>query len=343
VRDPVTGAWPMPQKAVWDLAGHEVPVGNFAEFVGSPAFQQRLDDMYAVGDKVMNGKDWWNLYGSDLERVYGKDRVAPLAGFLASTSPASAPVHNLRSASEYLRRLIAGEPIIQPDFRVPATAVGSLKTSMGAMAPGDFNRPGTRMPMEATRAPNLLKAASGQYAQLGQDKVNDMFHALTGMDVGVFDRRYAKLAEDWDRGLYAESQKDKLIGSMETGKVSSYALVENALRDGAKRYQMPLSKFSATVWEGIGETIKRTGQLYGMKQQAHSIPEASLGFPGIFGKMVEEKAAAWGISVAELERRLRSGNAELLSALIATPVGTALYRRYLAQHPPPPAAGAPSS
>ena len=346
--------WPTPQEAVYNLKGDKsVPVGNFAEFVSSPAFQQRLDEMFEAGTKVMNGKDWWNLYGSDLERVYGKERVAPLAAMLASTSPASDPVHNLRTASEYLRRLIKDEPIIQPKFRIPETAIGSREGTMGAMTPGDYNSPGTKMPMERTRAPNLRRAAEFDYStfkpgtdegpRLQQDKVNDMFHALTGMDVGVYDRRYAKLAEDWEKGIYAESTKDKLQGSMKTGKVSSYALVENALRDGAKRRGMNLSTYTAYVWEGIGETIKKTGKLYGMKQQAHSIPEASLGFPGIFNAMVAEKAKAWKLSVPEFEKLLREGHAELLTAVLATPAGLAAYRAWQAQHPDERAGAPPAS
>lgn len=334
-RDPVTGQWPQPQKAVFNLKTfEETPVGNLAEFLDSPEFQQRLDDMYQAGVPVMNGKEWWDLYGGPLERVYGKERVKPLAGFLASTSPASAPVHNLRAASEYLRRLIKDEPVIQKGFRIPETAVGSREGFMGASAAGgDFNAPGTQMPMEQTRAPNLRRVERGEYDQLQKDKVNDMFHALTGVDVGVYDRRYAKLAEDYKRGIYVDATKDKVPGSMGTGTVSPYALIENAVRTGAKRHGMPLGRFSAYVWEGIGDTIKKTGQLYGMKHPAHTIPDASQGFGGIFDAMIAEKAKAWGVTVAEFEKRLRNGDAELLMALLATPVGLAAYRQWEQANP----------
>jgi hypothetical protein len=326
------GKWEMPQIAGFNLADAEnVPVGNLAEFLNSPEFQQRLDEMYQKGVPVMNGKEWWNLYGGPLERVYGKERVAPLAAMLASTSPASAPVHNLRAASEYLRRLIKNEPILQEGFRIPETAVGHLKTSMGAMTPGDFNAPGTRMPMETTRGPNLQRAAAGDYAGLQKDKVNDMFHALTGHDVGVYDRRYAKLAEDWPRGIYVDATKDKVPGTMGSKSVSPYALIENAVRTGAKRHNMPLGRFSAYVWEGIGDTIKKTGQLYGMKHPSHTIPDASQGFAGIFEAMIAEKAKAWGITVAEMEKRLRNGDAELLTALLGTPVGMVAYQLWQQQ------------
>jgi hypothetical protein len=59
-----------------------------------------------------------------------------------------------------------------------------------------------------------------------------------------------------------------------------------------------------------------------------TIPEASQGFAGIFDKMVKEKAQAWGISVKEFERRLRRGDAELLTAILATPAGLAAYQQW---------------
>ena len=342
-RDPVTGAWPKAQEAIYDLErGADLPVGNFAEFVASPEFQRRLDDMYEAGVPVMKGTTWWNLFGGPLERVYGRERMQQVAGALASTSPASAPVHNLRSGSEYLRRLIKGEPIVQPDFRIPDTAVGSREGFMGATAPGDFNGPGTQMPMEATRAPNLRKVEAwgpggpdptDELTQLQKDKINDMFHALTGHDVSVIDRRYAKLAEAPERGIYVDATKDKVPGTMGTTKVSPYALIQNAVIDAARRRNMPVADYSATVWEGIGDTIKRTGQLYGVKHPAHTIPDASLGFGGIFDAMVKEKAAAWGISVKEFERRLRRGDAELLGVILATPVGMAAFQQWQREAP----------
>lgn len=334
VRDLVTGGWPKAQEAVFDLQrGESLPVGNLQEFLSGPEFQQRLDEQYAAGVPVMSGKEWWNLYGGPLERVYGKRRVKPLAGFLASTSPASAPVHNLRAASEYLRRLIKGEAIIQPKFRIPETAVGWRPGSIGGITPGDFGRPGTRMPMEATRAPNLRRVAAGQYEQLQKDKVNDMFHALTGEDVGVYDRRFAKLAEKPEAGVFVDATKDKVPGSMGTTQVSPYALIENAVRDGAARHNMPLKRYSAYVWEGIGDTIKKTGQLYGTKHPAHSIPEASQGFGGIAEDMIAEKAKIWGVSVKEFERRLRRGDAELLTAILSTSAGLAAYSQWAQADP----------
>jgi len=330
--DPKVGQWPKPQNAIYDLAEDRPrPVGNLHEFLNSPEFQQRLDAMLPVGAKVMNGEDWWKLYGTVLEEVYGKERIKPLAGFLASTSPASQPVHNLRAASEYLRRLIMDEPIIQPEFRIPETAVGWKKGYMGGSGPdvgGGFNSPGTLMPMEDSRKGNLQKVAAGQYDKLQEDKVNDMFHALVGEDIGVYDRHYAKTAEDWANGVYAETTPNKLQGSMVSGDVGSYAMVENAVRDGAKRNNMPLRQYSAYVWEGIRDTIKRTGELFGMKFPAGAIPDEAGGFAKLFNDMIAEKAADWGVTVPEFKWLLRNGHAELLTSVLSTGAGMAAYQQW---------------
>ena len=315
--------WPMPQEAVFDLQNaNDVPVGNLAEFLQSKEFQDRLDEMYKAGLPVMNGRDWWNIYGTDLERVYGKENMQTLAGLLASTSPQNSPVPNLRYATEYMRRLLKGEPVVQPNFTIPQSAVGFT--------------PGKMMGSESTRAANLERVAAGQMTQLQADKVNDMYHALIGnRDVAVMDRRYAKLAEDWKRGIFVDAIEDTIQGSMIPRSkvtphlnVSPYALIENAVRDGAKRYNMDPSEFSAIVWEGIGETIQKTDQLFGMAHPGSAIPPSSGGFPGIFMDMVTEKAKSLKITVAEMEKRLRNGDAELLAAILSTPAGLAAYQQW---------------
>lgn len=341
VRDPVTGQWPKPQKAGFNLETYDEPkVGNLHEFLQSDAFKQRLEEMYQRGVPLMNGQNWWQLHGTDLERVYGKENVKRLAGALAVTSPGTPPVHNMRSASEYMRRMLAGEPIVQPGFQIPATAVGSTEGAMGGVVPGDFNSPGTKMPMEEARVPNLKRVELGDYAKIQLDKANDMYHALIGEPVGVFDRHWAKLAEDWKTGVYAESTPNRLEGSMlpeadklagKKGQVNSYALVENAVRTAAKAKGLPLDHYSAYVWEGIRDTIKQTGELYGMEHRASAIPEASGGFPNLFNQMVAEKAKHMGMSVEKFEAGLRAGKYELLTAVLATPAGLAALHLWAQQ------------
>jgi hypothetical protein len=303
--------------------------------------------MRKTGMEVMNGKDWWDIYGSDLERVYGKERVRPLAALLATTSSGSPPVENLRAASEYMRRLIKGEDIIQPGFRIPETAVGYIGKRKAGKPYSDIASSmsgiGKKMPKEAGgRTPNLLKVQEGwraleggdprladqSFTDLNDDKVNDMFHALTGELVGVFDRHWAKLAEAPERGILAETGANVLKGSKVSGKVGSYALIENAVRSAAKDAGVPLPVYSAQVWEGIRHTIRSGKPLFGTMYKAEAIPEIVGGFPGIFQKVVEQKAKLWGLTVPQFEAKLRSGDAELLGAILATPIGMAAWRQW---------------
>lgn len=63
--------------------------------------------------------NWWDIRGSNMENVYGKANLPQVAGFTASTAPVSAPRENIQTMSEYMRRHIKGEPILQPEWRVP--------------------------------------------------------------------------------------------------------------------------------------------------------------------------------------------------------------------------------
>jgi len=302
------------QKAAYDVGSQEtIPIGNVYQFVQTPEFQQRMDEMLTVGSAVMDragSKPWWSLQGGEMARVYGTERLPRVAGYVASTSPSTDPVENVRRATEYIRRDIQGEPIIQPNYRRPETAMTT---------------PGKMLGMEGGLIPNLERVSEGRPEQIRKDKVNDMFHALMGKDVGVYDRHWAKLVEDPARGIYAETAPNIVEGAMD-GAPELYAWIDNAVRDGAKRNGMPVSEYSARIWEGIRETIRSKGVLYGTKYRAEAIPEYGGGIDEIFSQLVKAKAKHLKLSVAEMERRLRGGDAELLSTLLATPSGFALYR-----------------
>jgi hypothetical protein len=320
VRDPETGLWPtgQAQKEVYDVAsGQTSPVGNVTDFVNSPEFQQRLDAMYQAGAPVMEGKpEWWSLLGGPYEEVYGPERLQQNAGLLAATSPQSDPVTNARTASEYMRRVIKGEPTIQPDFRMPADAVAF--------------QPGLQMPFEKTRVANLERGAAGNIDDLRMDKVNDMAHALMGEDVNVVDRHFAKVAEDPARGIYASGESNVIPGAMDADP-ELYAWIDNALRDGAKRNGLSTKNCSATAWEGIRSTIKNTGELFGVQHRASAIPDTAGGFGDILTQLIEEKAGKLGITAQEMATRLRNGDASLLAAVLSTPVGLKAYREWSAR------------
>jgi hypothetical protein len=212
-----------------------------------------------------------------------------------------------------------------------------------------MTRRGMKMFDETGRVGNLEKAAQGDLDALQMDKVNDMGHALVGADVGVYDRQYAKLferpnpdpADPTAKGVYAEAVANVLEPSMtpkdkpnQKGYVGSYATIENVMRTKAKAAGVPLAQYTAAVWEGIRQMIRSSGELFGAKYDASAIPDTQGGFNELFPAMVQEKAAALGITVAELHRRLRAGDAELLGMLLSTPVGAAAYAAWEAQAAP---------
>ncbi|MEQ1726747.1 MAG: hypothetical protein ABL982_00085 [Vicinamibacterales bacterium] len=327
-RDAATGELPKAQKAVWDAtSGNELPVGNLHEFVKSPEFQQRLDEMSRAGNKAMGGdfKNWWDITKGPLARVYGKDRIDEVAGMLASTSPRNGPVSNMQMASELLRRVIKGEPVKQPNWRAPATAMGD-QTAVGGFSP----KPGAKFPNEGTYGGNAERVATGQGARITSDKVNDMRRALLGdEDVAVIDRHYAKVAEDPARGIFTDVKANRVTGSMQTGKREAYPDIENAVRTASKRAGVPLANYSAWVWEGIRDTIRQTGKLFGQSHRASAIPETTTGFNEIFEELVSKKAKHLGVTVQELERRLKSGDAELLGVLLSSGAGATAYQQFV--------------
>ncbi len=193
------------------LAGYNVgkqtsfPVGNWNEFVRSPEFAGRLDDMAQEGraylNQFPNEGQWWDMHGGPFERVYGTQNMPQVAGFTASTAPNSAPRENLQTMSEYMRRHIKGEPVIQPEWRVPA---------------GEMTRQeGKKIGMEKSRSANLNKTSLGLLDQLRQDKVREEALAMMG-DPGavVLDRHWARLAENPKAGIFTAAQE----GIIEPGK-----------------------------------------------------------------------------------------------------------------------------
>lgn len=327
------GTWPKAQEAIFDPVGENMfpPVGNHAEFVGSPEFQSRMDEMAAVGKRAMGGEnpDWWNITDGPMARVYGPENIEAMAGYTASTSPRNGPVDNLQIASEFMRRQLAGEPVRQPNWRAPSTAMGS-QSDVGGFSP----KAGAKFPNEGTYASNAERVRAGRPSTVRDDKVNDMFHALMGKLMGVYDQHWAKLAEAPERGIYTGAVANRIDGSMTSGRVEAYPVIENAVRDAAKRNGVDVARYSAWVWEGIRETIRSTGKLYGQTHRASAVPETTTGFNEIFEDLLQKKASHLGVSVPKLEAMLRRGDAELLSVLLATPIGAAAYSRWRADAEP---------
>jgi hypothetical protein len=353
VRNP-DGTWPRAQEAVADLSTNPVTftgIRNWNEFVTSPAFQQRLDEMATVGRGAMGEsfQNWWDITKGPLARVYGEDMIEKVAGLMASTSPQASPVSNMQLASELIRRAIRGETMRQPNWRAPATAMGDATQRLTGSPTGGFSpKPGAAMPAPNTWENNADLIMAGRGSEIGQDKVNDMRRALLGdLDVAVIDRHYAKLAEDPvgagvnpKLGIYTSTVPNRIETSMKTGKIENYPVIENEVRTAAERAGVPLAQYSAWVWEGIRDTIRKTGRLYGQPHRASAIPETTTGFNEVFEDLVKMKAQHLGLSVSELERRLRAGNAELLGAVLSTGAGATAYRAWEAEQTAP---GAPQA
>lgn len=298
------------------LAGYNVgrgasfPVGNWEEFVKSPEFANRMNEMAAVGRDYLNqhaSKEWWDMHGSSFERVYGPGRLEQLAGFIASTAPNAQPRENLQTMSEYMRRSIKGESIIQPDWRVPA----------GQMS----RREGSKIGMETGRSANLFKSENKRLADLLQDKVREEAMALMGdPNAVVLDRHWARIAEDPSRGIFAAVSE----GVIEPG--ADYKMLKSQVVKAAEAAGRNPRDYSADVWTGIRETIKNKSQLFGEKYKGSAIRGESKSYADQFDDLIADKAKFMGISVLEMEKRLRNGDATLLSLVLATPLGAAAYR-----------------
>jgi hypothetical protein len=111
--------------------------------------------------------------------------------------------------------------------------------------------------------------------------------------------------------------------------------MENAVRTAAKRNGMPVGEYSAQVWEGMRQTILKTGELFGVKHSSAAIPESVGGFGDLLPKMIQEYAAIKKLTVSEVEKRLAAGDISLLSALLSTGAGAAWFAKWQRDRPAP--------
>jgi len=296
-------------------SGQSFPVGNWEEFIRSPEFMGpngRLAQMEQVGRDYLARHptgDWWDIRGSTLEDVYGKSNLPQVAGFTASTAPVSAPRENIQTMSEYMRRHIKGEPILQPNWRVPA----------GAMTRTE----GVQIGMEGSRANNLTQSSLGNYGNLSGMKVGEEGRALMGDPKAVvLDRHQIRVSEDPSRGIFASGQPDII-------DPKRYGLLKGSITDYAKDYSTKnANRASADIWTGIRETIKNNSDLFGTKFKGSAITGDSKSYIDHFNDLIKDKAEFMKISVPEMKSRLGRGDANLLSLLLSTPIGAAIYAEY---------------
>ena len=289
--------------------GEELPIGNWREFIQSPEYHARMDEMAKTGRDYLSKhptQEWWDMHGTSFERVYGKENLPQVAGYTGATAPNAAPRENLQTMSEYMRRHLAGEPAIQPEWRVPE----------GMMS----RQAGKKIGMEASRRANIEKTARGDLAALQGPKVREEAKALMG-DPGaaVFDRHQIRLSEAPERGIYAAGRADTI-------SPADYDRLLEQFRIGASRNNRNVRDYSADVWTGIRETIRTQNQLFGQKYRGSAISGESKSYADHFDDLIRAKAQHLKISVQEMERRLRNGDANLMSAVLATPIGLTILR-----------------
>lgn len=298
--------------------GQEFPIGNWYDFIRGPEYQQRLIEMAGRGNEYLRqfpAAEWWDMYGSPFERVYGKENLPYVAGYTASTAPVTAPRPNLQQMSEYMRRQLAGEPIIQPDWRAPE----------GMMTA----KPGGLMPMESSRIANLERTSRGELTALSKAKVREEAAAMTGdPNAVVIDRHQVRLGEAPERGIFAAAEEGTISAdpTKKLGGLSDYDVQANVIRDVARQQKRDPRDFSADAWTGIRETIKNTGELYGQKHKGSAITGESKSYADQFEDLLGDKAKHLGITQEALERRLRAGDVNLMSWLMVTT--PAVYQAY---------------
>lgn len=283
--------------------GESFPVGNWNEFVRSPEYAERLTQLNKAGTEYLAQHptvNWWDLRGTPIEEIYGAENIPNIAGYLAATSPVSDVPRNTRIASEYMRRQLAGEPIIQPNFRMPETAV--------------FETVGNMMPMETGRAKNLIAASEGRIKDLSKEKVRSMGQALMGdPNAMVFDRHWANLSEKPAENIFTGIEK----GVFPSGK--QYSDLEKIVAAQAKKEGMSPRDFSANVWTGYRDMAQKQGNVFGVRTAGAGIQGESKSIADTFMDQLTVKAKKLGMTKEEMIKKLKSGDMSLLS-LLAIPV-----------------------
>jgi hypothetical protein len=258
-------------------------------------------------------KEWWDMHGSSFERIYGPENMAQTAGFTASTAPNTKPIENLQHMSEYMRRYIRGEPVVQPDFRVPA----------GQMSLAE----GRQMPLEQSRVANLEKSARGDIEALSRRKVQSEARAMMGDPRAVvLDRHWARIGEAPERGIFTGPEEGVISSQPRKTKPSPYETMEGEVVKAADARQRDPRDFSADAWTGIRDTIQKTGELFGTKFKGSAITGESKSYADHLDDLVARKAAHLHMTPQELEKRLRGGDASLLGIMLGAPTIGAAYR-----------------
>ena len=288
------------QLAIFDLAQmREIVGGKWDDWIQGPEFRSRLAQMHARGSTFMQNqttRDWWDIRNTVWQDTYGRDNLQKVSGYLASTSPNNKVRQNIRDATEYIRRELRGEHVLQPDFRGPG---------------------GAKMSMEAGKKKNLTRVREGRFSEISEDKVQSMYRAQIGdPDAVVLDRHFARISEDPTalNPVFADRLPDRIPAG------APYQLTATQVRNAAKQAGSTPAVYSADVWAGIREEIKETGQLFGVPRTLKESAEGSASMADQMSTLLAERARDLGITAKEVMARLGNGDVSLLSFVLSTPL-----------------------
>jgi hypothetical protein len=268
-------------------------VGNWENYINSEEYRNRLIAEAEKGRALLGeGNEWWET--PILDEVYGPYADISRA-FLATTATNTNPQQNVRMMTEYMRRYIKGEPIIQPDWRTPANSF--------------FREPGAKIGLEATRVANLERSARGEAPQ--GPSIGAKYQALTGHDVLVPDRWWGRLSEVPERGIFTNAQEG-VIDQEQTDLISPN--VRMAAEVAGYGGKTPLRDFSAAVWTG-----------------AEGTPGT---YQTLIEDDIKAKSAAFGVTPQEFKKRMGRGDAELMMWLLSVPGGAGLISQVLGRAGP---------
>lgn len=111
-----------------------------------------------------------------------------------------------------------------------------------------------------------------------------------------------------------------------TQKFNQYEELYEVIKEIAMSRNQPVRTFTADVWTGIRETVKETDKLFGEVYKGSAVQGSSAPFHVQFEELIASKAKFVGVSVKEFEKRLRNGDAELLSLMVGAPLGAYFFQ-----------------
>ena len=142
----------------------------------------------------------------------------------------------------------------------------------------------------------------------------------------VADRWWARLSEKPTSGIYANAGEGKISSDATKGNISDYQALQEAVSAVARSRGRSIRDFSADVWTGVRETVKKENKLFGTPFRGSALQGESKSYADIFNDLVKDKASKLGMTVKKFEEKLRKGDANLLTLMLMSPIMYPAYR-----------------